>query len=54
VLEKTKIELRMNLSLLKMLKGNTLRKDLANVRERCFEPLETLVREMQQGREKSG
>jgi hypothetical protein len=49
VLKQAKIELRMNLSLLEMLKGNTPLEDLANLRERWVEPLERLVHEIQRG-----
>jgi hypothetical protein len=46
ILKKAKIELRMNLSLLEMLKGNTELKDIANLRERWIEPLERLIQEL--------
>ena len=47
VLKKAKVELRMNLSLLEMLKGNTELEDIANLRERWVEPLEELIRELE-------
>ena len=47
VLKQAKIELRMNLSLLEMLKGNTALEDLANLRERWVEPLEEFVRRLE-------
>lgn len=43
VLTQAKIELKMNLSLIDMLKGNTALEDLANLREECVEPLQNLV-----------
>ena len=43
VLKQAKIELRMNLSLIEMLKGNTPLEDLANLREEWIEPLECLI-----------
>jgi len=49
VLKQAKIELRMNLSLLEMLKGNTPLEDLANLREQWVKPLERLVHEIQRG-----
>ena len=49
VLKQAKIELRMNLSLLEMLKGNTSLEDLANLREQWVKPLERLVHEIQRG-----
>ena len=48
VLKQAKIELRMNLSLLEMLKGNTSLDDLANFREDWIHPLEMLVQEIEQ------
>ncbi len=47
VLNQAKIELRMNLSLLGMLKGNTPLEDFANLRERWVEMLKRLVRILQ-------
>lgn len=47
VLKQAKIELRMNLSLLEMLKGNTPLEDLANLREKWVEPLQRLLRELE-------
>jgi hypothetical protein len=47
VLKQAKIELRMNLSLLEMLKGNTPLKDLANLRERWVEPLDCLIKRLE-------
>jgi hypothetical protein len=46
VLNQAKIELRMNHSLLEMLKGNTPLADLANLREQWVEPLEKLIKEL--------
>lgn len=48
LLAHTKLELRMNLSLLEMLKGNTSLEDLANLRARWVEPLERLMAQLQQ------
>jgi hypothetical protein len=45
--KQAKIELRMNLSLLEMLKGNTNLEDLANLREQWIEPLEEIIRQLQ-------
>jgi hypothetical protein len=48
VLKQAKIELRINRSLIEMLKGNTPLEDLANLRAIWIEPLERLVRELRQ------
>ena len=47
LLEQAKIELRMNLSLIEMLKGNTPLEDLANLREEWIGPLRELVKELE-------
>jgi hypothetical protein len=47
VLKQAKIELRMNISLLETLKGNTALEDLANLREAWVEPIERLVRDIE-------
>lgn len=46
VLKQAKIELRMNLSLLEMLKGNTPLEMLADLREQWVEPLESPIDEL--------
>jgi hypothetical protein len=47
VLRQARIELKMNLSLLEMLKGNTSLSDIANLREEWVEPLKALVRDLE-------
>jgi len=46
VLKQARIELKMNLSLLEMLKGNTPLESLADLRDRWVEPLEVLIKEL--------
>ena len=50
VLEEAKTQLKMNRSLLEMLKGNTPLEDLAKLRDEWVEPLEDLVRELESER----
>jgi len=45
-LEEAKTQLRMNLSLIEMLKGNTPIETIALFREHWVEPLERLVKEL--------
>lgn len=47
ILKQAKIELKMNLSLLEMLKGNTELEDIANLREQWVEPLERLIQDLE-------
>jgi hypothetical protein len=47
VLKQARVELRMNLSLLEMLRGNTSLEDLATLREEWVEPLQELIRQLQ-------
>jgi hypothetical protein len=47
VLKQAKLELKMNLSLIEMLKGNTLLEDLANLREEWIEPLQELIHDIE-------
>ena len=47
VLKQAKSELKMNLSLIEMLKGNTPLEDLANLREAWVEPLIKVVSELE-------
>ena len=42
-----KIELKMNLSLLEMRKGNTSIEDLANLKEEWVDPLRELIKELE-------
>lgn len=46
-IEKARTQLKMNLSLLEMLKGNTPLEDLAIFREQWVEPLVVLLRELE-------
>ncbi|HTY58530.1 MAG TPA: hypothetical protein VMF59_06910 [Bacteroidota bacterium] len=46
-LRQARIELKMNLSLLEMLKGNTQLEDLANFRKEWVEPLKGLVDDLE-------
>ena len=47
VLKQAKLELKMSLSLLEMLKGNTQLQDLAKFRQEWNEPLERLIKELE-------
>ncbi|MGB2958232.1 MAG: hypothetical protein WBD30_05055 [Bacteroidota bacterium] len=50
VLEEAKTQLKMNQSMLEMLKGNTPLEDLARLRDEWVAPLEDLVRELESER----
>jgi hypothetical protein len=50
VLSETKTQLKMNQSMLEMLKGNTPLEDLARLRDVWVTPLEELVRELENER----
>jgi hypothetical protein len=47
VLKQAKLELKMNLSLIEMLKGNTPLEDLANLRKEWIEPLQGVIDELE-------
>lgn len=49
-LKEDKARLKMNLSLLEMLKGNTQPQDIAALREVWVEPLQHLIEELQSSR----
>ena len=50
VLEEAKTQLKMNQSMLEILKGNTPLEDLARLRDEWVAPLEDLVRELESER----